>query len=171
MAMRKADTVQVEVDMVPLIDIISLLLMFLVMVGDMAQSTTSVKMTLPRASEAKSDKEVDSHNRLVVQLEKDSNGKYWANIEKNRFELGLGNEGVRGQVNGTLIKFLNDQIIKLKAHGDIKDEDLGGIKFPVKLRIPDDAPMREAERLIQTMAQAKLVNVQYASQVNKGDKK
>jgi len=80
MGIKKTEIMTVEVDMVPLIDIISLLLMFLVMVGDMAKSTTSVKMKLPRADQAKSDKDVDSQNRLVVQLEKDSAGKYWANI-------------------------------------------------------------------------------------------
>ena len=87
MGIKKTEVMTVEVDMVPLIDIISLLLMFLVMVGDMAKSTTSVKMKLPRADQAKSDKDVDSQNRLVVQLEKDSAGKYWANIEKNRYTL------------------------------------------------------------------------------------
>jgi len=161
MAIKKREPDTVEVDMVPLIDIISLLLMFLVMVGDMAKSTTSVKMRLPRADQAKSDKDVDSHNRMVVQLEKTSDGKYWATIEKNRYTLEA--QGA----NKTLIDYLNQQINSRKAHGEIKeDPDTGGINFPVKLRIPSDAPMREAERLIQSMAQAKLVNVQYAADVS-----
>jgi len=154
--MRQVDTVQVEVDMVPLIDIISLLLMFLIMVGDMAKATRGVQMKLPRASEAKTDKEVDSKNRLVVQLEK-ADGKYWATIEKNRYTLEA--QGL----NKSLVEYLNQNIISRKAHGEVKEDENGGLLFPVKLRIPVDAPMREAERLIQSMAQAKLVNIQYAA--------
>src|SRR5437868_3068103 len=109
---RKVETVQVEVDMVPLIDIISLLLMFLIMVGDMAKATRGVQMKLPRASEAKSDKEVDSKNRLVVQLEKDGN-KYWATIERNRYSL------EKQGANKGLIEYLNQNIISRKAHGEV----------------------------------------------------
>jgi biopolymer transport protein ExbD len=159
MSMRKPEVVSVEVDMVPLIDIISLLLMFLVVVGDMAKSTRSVNMKLPRADMAKTDPTVDTKHRLVVQLEKDENGKYWANIERCRYEL------VAQGAQKTLIDSLNQFIMRQKANGDDRvNEDLqGGIHFPVKLRIPKDAPMREAERLIQSMAQAKLVNIQYAA--------
>jgi biopolymer transport protein ExbD len=157
--MRKPDVVSIEVDMVPLIDIISLLLMFLIMVGDMAKSTRSVNMKLPRADMAKIDPEVDSKRRLVVQLEKDENGKYWANIERSRYEL------VAQGAQKTLIDSLDQFIMKQRANGDKRAEpdEQGGIRLPVKLRIPKDAPMREAERLIQSIALAKLVNIQYAA--------
>jgi biopolymer transport protein ExbD len=156
--MRKVDAVNIEVDMVPLIDIISLLLMFLVMVGDMAKATHGVQMKLPRADQAKTDKEVDSKNRLVVQLEH-ADGKYWATVERNRYTL----EAQGG--NKALIDYLNQNIMSRKAHNPeaCKEDENGGLLFPVKLRIPADAPMREAERLIQSMAQAKLVNIQYAA--------
>lgn len=163
MSIRKGDAVPVEVDMVPLIDIISLLLMFLVMVGDMSKSATSVKMALPRADMAKVDPDVDSKHRLVVQLEKDEKGTYWANIEKCRYTL---------EVQGcqkTLIDSLTQYVNRLRAAGDprAQPDEKGAIALPVKLRIPKDAPMREAERLIQSMAQANLVNIQYAVDVSK----
>ena len=155
--MKKPDNTQVEVDMVPLIDIISLLLMFLVMVGDMEKNTSSVKMKLPRADQAKSDKLVDTKGRIVVQMkfDKDSS-KYWAIVDNQKYEI------VGGGNNKTLITYLTEQITKRKALGEFKEGPNGEVSFPVKLRIPADAPMREAERLIMTMAQAKLVNVHYA---------
>ena len=146
----------IEVDMVPLIDIISLLLMFLVMVGDMAKSTSSVQMRLPRADQAKNDKEVDTHNRIVVQLKKTKEGTYKAIVENREYEL------VQGGNNSSLIKYLNEQIQQRTAGGAIALGPNGEVPFPVKLRIPADAPMREAERVIMTLAQAKLVNVHYA---------
>jgi biopolymer transport protein ExbD len=150
----------VEVDMVPLIDIISLLLMFLVMVGDMAKSTSSVQMRLPRADQAKNDKEVDTHNRIVVQLKK-SGEAYKAIVENREYEL------VQGGNNSSLIKYLTEQINQRTAGGNITLGPNGEVPFPVKLRIPADAPMREAERVIMTLAQAKLVNVHYAVDTKK----
>ena len=153
----KMESNQVEVDMVPLIDIISLLLMFLVMVGDMEKNSASVKMKLPRVSEAKTDKQVNTKNRIVVQMKYDkTDGKYWAIVDNQKYTIEEhGN-------NGTLIKYLTEQITKKVAGGDVTVDALGGYNMPVKLRIPADAPMREAERLVMSMAQAKLVNVHYA---------
>jgi biopolymer transport protein ExbD len=145
--------------MVPLIDIISLLLMFLVMVGDMSKSATSVKMALPRADKALLDPAVDTKQRLVIQLEKDKQGKYWANIENHRYTLEA--QGCQK----TLVDSLNQFITHRRAEGDIRAEPdaQGGVALPVKLRIPKDAPMKEVERLIQTMAQARLTHIQYAA--------
>jgi len=42
------------------------------------------------------------------------------------------------------------------------------VTFPVKLRIPQEAPMREVERVVMTLARAGLVNVQYAAEKDKG---
>lgn len=157
MGMKRPQMLNVEVDMVPLIDIISLLLMFLVMVGDMTRSATSVKMKLPRASEAKPDKELKTEGRLVVQLTP-KEGRYIAIVEGNAFDL------VSGGGNATLVKYLDDQITRRSARGQVQLGPAGEVPFPVKLRIPQDAPMREVERVIMTLAKAKLVNVQYAAE-------
>jgi biopolymer transport protein ExbD len=157
MGMKKPEMIPVEVDMVPLIDIISLLLMFLVMVGDMTRSSTAVKMKLPRASEAKSDKELGgSEGRIVVQLKQEKDGRYKAVVENNAFDL------VAQGSNQTLIRYLEEQIARRKSKESITLGPAGEVPFPVKLRIPEEAPMREVERVIMTLAHAKLVNVQYA---------
>ena len=49
---------QIEVDMVPYIDIVSLLLMFLLIVGDMTKGATAVKMKLPKVDMAESEKKL-----------------------------------------------------------------------------------------------------------------
>jgi len=152
---RAPEDNKVEVDMVPLIDIVSLLLMFLVMVGDMAHSTTAVHMKLPRASESVPDKNVVTKGRIVVQMKKKEGGEYKAIVENNEYEI------VQGGNNAALIRFLNDRIMKAQAEG-LELGPNGEVNFPVKLRIPEEAPMREVERVVQAMAQAKLVNVQYA---------
>ena len=151
----------VEVDMVPLIDIISLLLMFLVMVGDMAKSTSSVQMKLPRADQAMNDKLLNTKNRIVVQLKKTPTGQYKAIVENREYEL------VQGGNNSSLIKYLQEQITQRTAGGGLTLGPNGEVPFPVKLRIPEDAPMREAERVMMTLAQAKLVNVHYAVEAPK----
>ena len=155
MGMKKHEENKVEVDMVPLIDIVSLLLMFLVMVGDMTRSSTAVKMQLPRASEAKADKDLITEGRIVVQL-RAKDGRYKAVVEGNEFDL------VQGGGNKTLISFLDDQINRRAATGKLERGPAGEVNFPVKLRVPTEAPMREVERVVMTLAQAKLVNVQYA---------
>ncbi|MFH0938070.1 MAG: biopolymer transporter ExbD [Planctomycetota bacterium] len=164
MALRKAAIVPVEVDMVPLIDIVSLLLMFLVMVGDMARAATNVKMTLPRADMAVADdKLATTEGRIVVQIKMGKDGRYCARVENNDFEL------VGGGANKALITFLEEQITRRKAKDAFTLGPNGEVPFPVKLRIPAEAPMAEVERVIMTMAQAKLVNVQYAA-LGKNDK-
>src|SRR4029079_12218905 len=88
MGIKKTEVMTVEVDMVPLIDIISLLLMFLVMVGDMEKNTASVKMKLPRADQAKSDKNFDTKGRIVVQMKYNKDeGKYWAIVDNQKYEI------------------------------------------------------------------------------------
>jgi len=163
MGMKKPEMQKVEVDMVPLIDIISLLLMFLVMVGDMARSATAVKMKLPRATEAKNDKDLPTEGRIVVQLQA-KDGRYKAVVENNEFDL------VAGGGNKTLVDYLLRQIDQRALKG-MEVGPAGEVPFPIKLRVPTEAPMREVERVIMTLAQAKLVNVQYAveSTVAKGN--
>jgi biopolymer transport protein ExbD len=161
----KQGMIPVEVDMVPLIDVISLLLMFLVITGDMAKSATNVKMTLPRADMAIPDSQSSkgkTEGRIVVQMEKQRDtGKYMAKVESNRFEL------VEGGSSKTLIDFLEAQITRRAAVKAFTRGPAGEVPFPVKLRIPADAPMNEVERVVMTMAKAKLVNVQYAAEKEK----
>ena len=157
MSLRKASIPHVEVDMVPLIDIISLLLMFLVMVGDMSRSATAVKMKLPRADMARDDGP-RHEGRIVVQLTHDERGRYFAEVEKNRFEL-VANGG-----NKTLLDYLQNQIARRRALNELPVGQDNAVLFPVKLRLPADAPMREVERVVMTLARAGLVNVEYAAQ-------
>src|SRR5579862_5824053 len=155
MSLKRPEDNKVDVDMVPLIDIISLLLMFLVMVGDMEKNTTSVKMRLPRADQARTDDpHRDYHNRIVVQMKYDTTAdKYWAVVDNNKYEI------VSQGGNGTLINYLAEQSNKInREEPNIQGEG----PYPVKLRIPASTPMREVERLVMTLAQAKLVNIQYA---------
>jgi biopolymer transport protein ExbD len=148
-----------EVDMVPMIDIVTLLLMFLIIVGDMTKSASGVKMKLPRASMAKSEKElgVSTEGRLVVQLKKDESGKYWAMVETNKYEL-----LPRGD-NATLQSYFETQINSRLQKGRLSKAEDGSVPCPVKLRVPADAPMLQVERIMMTMAKVGLVNVHYAA--------
>jgi biopolymer transport protein ExbD len=148
-----------EVDMVPMIDIVTLLLMFLIIVGDMTKSTSAVRMMLPRASEAKMEPQipVSTEGRLVVQLSQDAAGKYWAVVDNGRYEL-----LPRGE-RSTLQDYFQTQINRrLLRDPDIVDKD-GVVKFPVKLRVPAGAPMIEVERIVMAMANVGLVNIHYAA--------
>jgi biopolymer transport protein ExbD len=150
----------IEVDMVPFIDIVTLLLMFLIIVGDMAKSASGVKMKLPRADQAKFEKElnVDTSGRLVVQLRKDpADGRYWAVVETCKYQL-----VPRGD-NPDLIKYFQFQIDSRISQGRCKRGPDGSVNFPVKLRVPADASMLEVERVMMTLAKAGLVNVHYAA--------
>ena len=150
----------IEVDMVPFIDIVVLLLMFLIIVGDMSKSASGVKMKLPRADQAKLEKElnVDTTGRLVVQLRKDpKDGRYWAIVETSKYQL-----VPRGD-NPNLIEYFKFQIDRRISEGRCKRAEDGSVSFPVKLRVPAEAPMLEVERVMMTLAKAGLVNVHYAA--------
>lgn len=144
----------VEVDMVPLIDIVVLILLFLIITGDMARSATNVPMKLPRADQAKAEKDMNikTEGRIVVQMTQKEN-RWWAVVEKSRYELMQ-----RGD-NPNLVNFLNELIARRKV---VKGPS-GEVDFPVKLRIPADAPMREVEKVIMTCARSGLVNIHYAA--------
>jgi biopolymer transport protein ExbD len=160
--MRKPEPQKVEVDMVPMIDIIVLLLMFLVIVGDMAASANNVPMTLPRASEAKSDKELQEmhirlEGRMCIQLKSD--GGVWRAIVQNKaYDL------VAGGAHAQLLRYLDEQVSYHVSKGLAKKDAGGAVDMPVKLRVPADAPMREVERVIMSCARVGLVNVHYAAE-------
>ena len=153
---------KVEVDMVPLIDIISLLLMFLIIVGDTAANAENVQMQLPRSDMAKTEKELlekEHHNfdgRIVIQMKKDNN-RYLAVVNNKAYEL------VQNGLNKPLLEFLNTTVdFAVGKHYATKESD-GSVSSPVKLRIPADAPMKDVQRVIMTCAQVGLVHVQYAA--------
>jgi biopolymer transport protein ExbD len=147
--MLKPEAISIEVDMVPMIDIISLLLMFLIVVGGTASNACSIEMKLPRADQASPEKNFRTEGRIVVELaEKD--GVYSAVINNKRYAL----SGVRD--NYALEKYLAEQTPANKKDGTLDT--------PVKLRIPEIAPMHEVEKVIMTLTRAGLVNIQYAAQ-------
>jgi biopolymer transport protein ExbD len=163
MALKKLEENKIEVDMVPLIDIITLLLMFLVIVGDMASQANAIQMKLPRASEAMTDKDlkekrgVRMEGRIVVQLKAD-NGKYMAVINNKSYEL------VERGGNKTLLEYLSQQVDYQLAKEMAKKDATGAVDIPVKLRIPEEAPMLDVENVVMTLARVGLVNVQYAAE-------
>ena len=158
--MKKGQVEAVEVDLIPYIDIVTLILLFLVIVGDMTKSASAVKMKLPKIDHAQSERKigVSTEGRIVIQMKKESDNRYWAVVENHKYEL-----IVRGE-NAPLLKFLNEQIDKRILKGQITKGPEGQVPFPVKLRIPEEAPMFEVERVIMTCARAGLVNVHYAAE-------
>ncbi|MCY3021281.1 MAG: biopolymer transporter ExbD [Planctomycetota bacterium] len=145
---------RIEVDMVPMIDIITLLLMFLVIVGDMAATAGSIQMRLPRADQAVKDRWTE--DRLVVQLQ-NQNGVYRAVINNRSYDL------VAGGASKTLRDHLADHVNYCVGKGWTVRKDSGEVGIPVKLRVPEEAPMREVERIVMTLAHAGLVHIQYAA--------
>jgi biopolymer transport protein ExbD len=150
--MKTPELRNVDVDMVPLIDIISLLLMFLIVVGGSAASTSNVQMKLPRASEAKSERAwpVSTVGRIVIQMKKNETGKYQAVIENAKYETG------------------SDAAMSLKDYLDRRlDSTVANADRPVKLRIPESCPMQEVEKVVSTIASIGLVHVHYAAEPDK----
>ena len=137
---------EVEVDMVPLIDIISLLLMFLIIVGGSACQAEAIQMKLPRADQALNENDVVTEGRLTVQMQ-ETGGRWFAVMSNKRYEL-LPHGG-------------NETLGKQKR---LATRDKGELSIPVKLRVPEAAPMREVERLVMTLAHVGLSRVQYAAE-------
>jgi biopolymer transport protein ExbD len=150
------------VDMVPMIDIVTLLLMFLVIVGDMAASASNIAMKLPRADQAMTDKEMKDKNfrlegRIIIQMQ-NQNGVFRAVVNNQAYDL------VGGGSNKKLLEYLQKQVDYALDRGLAKKDSSGAVDIPVKLRIPEDAPMRDVERVIMSMARVGLVHVQYAAE-------
>ena len=159
MALRVQET-KVDVDMVPMIDIITLVLLFLVMVGDMTKSASAVKMKLPRLDQAVSDSTsgLAMEGRITIQLKQDSRSKEYSAVVNNcKFEL--------GHDEPYLKTYLNEQVIKRLAMSKKSADEFGRAPFPVKLRIPASAPMLEVEKIVQVCARAGLTDVHYASEM------
>jgi biopolymer transport protein ExbD len=152
---------QLDVDMVPFIDIVTLLLMFLIIVGDMTKSAAGVKMLLPRADQALIEKQIptlDTEGRIVVQVRKDDRGKYCAVVQGVPY--GLVPEGN----DANLLQYLDAQVSQYRIRkGKEAETPDGGVRLPVKLRVPGEAPMPVVERAMTTLAKAGLVNIHYAA--------
>ena len=143
----------VEVDMVPYIDIVTLLLMFLVIVGDMTRSANAVQMKLPKASQAEREIGVSTAGRIVIQMELTPTGMYHAKVENHPYSLGP-----------DLSAYLRAQIERRVASQGMVLGAKGEVPFPVKLRIPASAPMCDVERLIGVCAKEGLVHIHYAAE-------
>ena len=157
MALRVEDA-KVEVDMVPLIDIITLVLLFLVIVGDMTKSASAVQMQLPRLDQAKSI-QVNTEGRVVIQLAQDPKTKlYRAVINNVAYSL----DGKRD--SSALDQYLNDQVNQKLAEAKLQRDELKRVPFPVKLRLPAKAPMEEVEKIVLACARNGLTSVHYASE-------
>ena len=167
--MKRPDINNVEVDMVPLIDIISLLLMFLIIVGDTTASSNIASLRLPTADQAKTEKEWGDINcptkgRIVVQIkpeydteedQKAKNGKY--SVVFNAAKHGNDDEGK--SLKDHLSRYIDDQL----AHGNATKRADGTLDIPVKIRIPAMCPMQEVEKVLFTIASVQLTDIQYAA--------
>jgi biopolymer transport protein ExbD len=153
--MKPLEEIKVDVDMVPMIDIITLLLMFLVVVGGMAASASTIQMKLPRADQAVNDGGVYG-GRIVIQLQNQS-GVYRAVINNKSYDL------AGGGGNKTLLDYLDEHVRYSVSKGMAKIASDGAVDIPVKLRIPADAPMRDVEKVIMSVARVGMVHVQYAA--------
>ena len=162
--MRKPESHHVEVDMVPLIDIISLLLMFLIIVGDTTANSNIASLQLPTASEARKEWAKDSQNRIVLQLkpefddakeQAERHGKYSVIFNAARHAIDADGQSLKNH----LASFISEQ----EAHGSAARKKDGSWNIPVKLRIPALCPMLEAEKVLSVVAGQQLTNIQYAA--------
>ena len=150
--MKKPEITPVVVDMVPLIDIVSLLLMFLIVIGDTTANSSSLKMKLPAASEALKDSPEISKNRIVVQLGREDN-TYFAQLSSRKHDM---------SDNG-LKKHLAQIVDDAAREKWIAQRDDGTWNMDVKLRIPEDYPMPEVEKVLSTVRNLGLCDIHYAA--------
>ncbi|MCY3017726.1 MAG: biopolymer transporter ExbD [Planctomycetota bacterium] len=160
--MQAPEETRTEVDMVPMIDIVTLLLMFLVIVGDMAATAGAIQMKLPRADQAMTDKTLKEkgfrlEGRLIVQMQSQG-GVYRAVVNNKSYDL------VKGGSNKGLLDYLCETVEYAVGKGNAKRSPDGAVDMPVKLRIPEDAPMRDVERVVMSLARAGLVNIHYTAE-------
>jgi len=151
----------IEVDMVPLIDIVTLLLMFLVIVGSVEKVSHGVKINLPRADQAKSEKElpVTREGRIVLSV-KSVDGVYYAYTgPKTRYEITAWNSNTLSGLSTHLLK--SAEYMHREKMCKLLDD--GTYNIPIKLRIGEDVPMRAVEDALDAVVKAKLRDVHYAA--------
>jgi len=157
--MAKPGDNKVDVDMVPLIDVVVLNLLFIIIVGDITQSTTAVQMRLPPADQAQRDGLI-TKGRVVVQLQAQANGQYSAVVDGKSYAL---------SASGKNAEMINDlrELAKTRAAWDPTQLTANSQpKYPVKLRIPKDCPMNWVQLVSTQLAAAGLEEVHYAADPN-----
>lgn len=159
--MSSAPTIQV--DMVPLIDIITLLLMFLVIVGGMAKASHAVSVNLPRADQALPEKNlpVILEGRIVLSL-KSVNGVYYAFTDpQTRYEISPRNAGNLSALSSHLLQ--SAEYMHRKNQCTLRDD--GTYDIPVKLRIGEEVPMKTVEDALDAVVKSKLRDIHYGAQL------
>lgn len=163
MNLKRPEVPAIQVDMVPLIDIVTLVLMFLVIVGGAVTSAEGVKVNLPRADQAK-ELRVSLEGRITISLEK-SGGVYNAVIGGNSYSI-----GTRGSANvSSLSAYLLKSADYMHTRGMCKVLNDGTYSIPVKLRIGEDVPMKTVEDVLDSLVQARLRDIHYAAKPNNAD--
>ncbi len=169
--MKKLRLNHVEVDMVPLIDIISLLLMFLIIVGDTTSNSNLASLKLPVASEAKSEGDWCGAGRIVLQVKPQyeneneqcaKNGTYSVLFNAAKHSIDDDSTSLKDH----LARFIDEQ----SSHGFAKKKSDGMWDIPVKLRIPAMCPMSEAEKVLNAVASMQMSDIQYATAANRDSK-
>jgi len=161
MGLRKPENSKVEVDMVPLIYVVVLNLLFIIIVGDITQSVSSVKMKLPKSDQAQTEESLGliTNGRIVVQISKRDN-KYVALVDGSQpYEI--------NQASTNLVDNLKEQAKRRAAEGKAKIAEDGKVDYPVKMRIPVDCPMFWVQVVTLQLAKAGLQNVHYAADSHK----
>lgn len=169
MKARMENMPSIQVDMVPLIDIITLILMFLVIVGGISKSSEAVSINLPRADQARKEQELPVHpeGRISISL-KSVDGVYYAYLgPAKRYDITSRNTNTISALSTYLLQSAEYQ----HKRGTCKQLEDGTYNIPVNLRIGEDAPMRAVEDLVAAIADAKLRDIQYAAQPNLEDTK
>lgn len=159
MKLRTQDAPAIEVDMVPLIDIVTLLLMFLVIVGGLVDPG-GVKLNLPRADQAVPDRDLPTRpeGRITISLQ-NTDGVYSTVVGGKRYSLGSrGSQDLSG-----LSAYLLKSAEYMHSRGMCKKHDDGTYAIPVKLRIGEEVPMNAVENVLDSVVQARMRDVQYAA--------
>ena len=162
--MKKPESHSIAVDMVPLIDIISLLLMFLIIVGDTTANSNIASLKLPVVSQATQDSMSFSNNRIVIQLKPEFSDEQEQRVKNGRYSVVFNAASHSNNDDGKALKdHLEKYLDDASAHGMAGKKSDGTWDIPVKLRIPALCPMVEAEKVLYTIASLNLTDIQYAA--------
>ena len=164
MQKKPGGTPSIEVDMVPLIDIVTLLLMFLVIVGHVEKVSHGVKINLPRADQAKPEQDlpITQEGRIVLSL-KSVDGVYYAYTGlATRYEITARNPNTLSGLSSHLLN--SAEYMHRKNLCRLLDD--GTYNLPIKLRIGEEVPMNTVEDVLDAVVKAKMKDIRYAAQPN-----
>lgn len=168
MRTKRNGTPAIQVDMVPLIDIITLLLMFLVIVGSVQQVSHAVSVNLPRADQARPERDlpVIREGRVVLSL-KSVNGIYYAFTgPQTRYEISPRNTGNLSALSTHLLQ--SAEYMHRTNQCTLRDD--GTYDIPVKLRIGEEVPMKTVEDVLDAVSRAKMKEIHYAAHPDKASR-